>query len=492
MRHWLALGVMAATLPLIGASPRPTDPLMSADIDRLIDKKAAAAGVAVAPPSSDAEFLRRVSLDLAGVIPSADEVLSFNGDRAAAVDAILASEAHATYWAELWTETFVGKPLGDVYTGIEFFSAYVLQAVRENRPFDQMAREVVAAEGLMSENGATYYTFRWQNPAELAGATGRIFMGVQIRCAQCHDHPFDAWKQEDFWSFAAFFARTRLEYAGDAQGLEPNYEISDRYYGEVDLPESQHPIVRPPKFPGGVQPSIKANGRRTALADWLASPENPYFARATVNRVWARLFGRGLVNPVEDLSPRHAPSHPELLERLAEDFARSGYDVRRLLRLIVNTRAYQRSSKGPAADPALFAVASVRPMSLRQIFESVARAAEFDFTIPEDTRTPDEIRQGYQYEYDAAGSPPERILVRLNGSLVRDAIAVGRTIPDALALPDPGERLERLFVAALSRRPARAESEYFMRHLRSSDDPDAALSDVLWALVNSAEFAQVR
>jgi hypothetical protein len=372
-------------------------------------------------------------------------------------------------------------------------------------PYDQTVRELLTAEGQAFQAGPTlFYAVLGAKPEELATATSRALLGVQIGCAQCHDHPFNHWSQRDFWSFAAFFARLEQP-QGQQQFVAVVRESGDR---ELTLPDSDE-VVRPKYLSGDEVPADAAGPRRQLLADWMTSRDNPYLARATVNRVWAHLFGRGIVEPVDDLGAHNPPSHPELLDELAKYFVDSGFDVRQLVRTLAMTRAYQLSSASDSSDPAparLFARMSLKTLTADQLYDcleaatgkranpAMAQAAAFG-------RAYDQNRQAFVSKFAApAGSPTEyqggipQALTLMNGALVRAGTDIEQSdILYSLEAPffTDEERVETLFLAALSRAPDERERQLFVEHVTRGESPQArreALSDVLWALLNSAEF----
>ncbi len=363
------------------------------DFDELLERGVRAAGISPAPPCDDETFLRRVHLDTGGAIPSPEEVVAFRADsdpekRARKVDELLASEAFAEHQSRVWQATLIGTGTGD--SGFNpWFQEWLRESFAENRPYDRMVREILVPEGWVDEAKSSVYLHRWTGVDDRTSAVTRHFLGVQIRCAQCHDHPFDQWKQRDYWGMAAFLARTDIEYSETEKVIEPTFQsetertrVIEYDEGEVDLPSSKHPLVVAPRFLG-TERDLDPERRRAALADWIVSPENPWFARALVNRLWGQLTGRGFVHPVDDLKPSNAPSHPEAFDALARRFVAGGFDLRDLFRAILLSRAYQRSSSWPggAGRPGreTFAVANVRALSRYQLVESIGRATDFDF-----------------------------------------------------------------------------------------------------------------
>jgi len=345
-----------------------------------------------------------------------------------------------------------------------------------------------------------YYVAKDAKPENLAAGTARIFMGIRLECAQCHNHPFDQWKREEFWSLAAFFAGVSKQGKDDAFGAIR--EIADRR--ELVIPDTSK-IVKAAFLDGKkLQPGRRASGR-DMLADWLIAPDNPYFAPAAANRVWARFFGTGIVDPVDDLRTDNPPSHPELLDLLAREFRSHGYDMKFLIRAITAMKAYGLTSAVGRAEtfpPNLFAAMPVRTLSPGQLFETLAQATGFR-------------EQGVRGMYDEAASrerfvelftnrdekPTEgettilQALALMNGPLMANVTSLDRsdTLAAVAEAPylDTAGRIETLYLAALSRRPRSDELLRLVPYVErggSTADRSKALSDVFWALLNSPEF----
>ncbi len=473
-------------------------------IDRKILERWEAEGVRGAPPADDYEFLRRLSIDLRGVIPTVGEIRSFAADRdpakrEKAIDAWLRSEEFVRAWSRRWSADLtinVGlkgkfRPLYDAFDG------WIRDAVRANMPYDRFVKRILTAKGPIDLDPAAGYLMAglgsaMDGPKDVVERTSRIFLGTQIRCAECHDHPFDDWTQEDFYSMAAFFWQSRAE-------IRSGKGSSDLAGWIVDDPAKGEPFLLGSKDKKSFTTAYKATGegpgerepRRTAFARLLVA--DPQFARAAVNRHWGLLLGRGLVHPLDGFGAAKKPSHPELLDELALDFARSGYDVRRLMKSILLSKPYQLSSRRPDAAPdRLFARALASPMTPEELYDSLVRATGLqDQRLPTKSKgDPRDLRDAFLREFrppfeqaDPFAAPPEatvsQALFLLNGDVTRQAAqaAVRRKTGKA---PD----LEELFLAILSRPPSPRESEIL---LKKGSFPEA-LEDVAWALLNSTEF----
>ncbi len=485
---------------------------MVARIDELLATKWQEAGVTPTAPASDAEFLRRAYLDLAGTIPTAAEARGFFADgdpekHAKLMDQLTNSPAYASHLANVWRQMLLPGDMDiQQFGGVIGFERWLRGHFAENTRYDNVVADLLVTTGAGNETGpALFYTALALKPEELAARTARIFLGVQIECAQCHDHPFDKWKQKDFWGYAAFFARLRQ---GQSQ-RRLSAQVIDTDSGEVMLPDTTETVE--PKFLDG-QPvdASDAEGRRRQLAIWLASRDNPYFARAAVNRAWALLFGRGLIDPVDDMRDANPPSHPELLDELANYFIDSGYDMRELFRTLSRTKAYQLSSEfdGTPAKHELFARMSIKTLSADQLYDSLLkvmrRQGAANGMTPEQAVIMglDPERQSFRAKFQSptAGGPElqsgiPQALTLMNGAQIVEATDLERSgLLAALEAPflSDEERVEALFLSTFTRLPSEHESTVLSTYLANggaNGDRRQALSDVCWALLNSAEFA---
>jgi hypothetical protein len=503
-------GVRAATVG--EASDGPDRGRILARIDELLSAKWQAAGVTPTAPASDAEFLRRAYLDLAGTIPTAAEARAFFADsdpqkRERLIDRLTESPAYASHLANVWRHMLLPGDMDiQQFGGVVGFERWLRGHFAENTRYDNVVADLLVTTGAGNETGpALFYTALELKPEELAARTARIFLGVQIECAQCHDHPFDKWKQTDFWGYAAFFARLR-----QGQGQRRlAAQVIDTDSGEVMLPETTEAVE--PRFLDGQPVDMSdAEGRRRQLAIWLASRDNPYFARATVNRAWAMLFGRGLIDPVDDMRDANPPSHPELLDELANYFIDSGYDIRELFRTLARSRAYQLSSEvdGPAAKHELFARMSIKTLSADQLYDSIVKVMRRQQATagmsPEQAFLMglDPERRAFRAKFQSptAGGPElqsgiPQALTLMNGAQIVEATDLDRSgLLAALEAPflSDEERVEALFLSSLTRLPTEHESSVLSTYLANGGaqgDRRQALSDVCWALLNSAEFS---
>ena len=484
---------------------------LAAKIDALLEKSWAEAKIVPAPLALDAEFLRRLSLDVAGKIPTQDAVRQYlddksPGKRAALVHRTLATARFANHLAvtfrDLLMPNAISRPTKRPLAAP--FEAWLRLQFVDNRPYDQIVSDLVLAlpTDAADPNAALraglrpgpehFGLFHENKPEELASGVARSVLGVQVGCAQCHNHFFADWKQDQFWSFAALFA---VSATGGA--------------AEIAIPDKNRKV--PARFLDGAEPklaSADAAGRRQALAEWLAH-DNKYLARAAANRVWGHFFGRGIVHPVDDLDPRNAPSHPELLDLLALEFRRSGYDLKALSEALALTKAYALSSRGNQTDPAKFARMPVRHLGPEQLYDSLQRAAGRPGLEEPDngpaTMLGDRGRLRFAQLFAEPGdrTTPQggivQALALLNGEPLASAVdpARGPLLRAALRSPflaSDTERLEALFLASLSRRPAAEENTLLLAGIPPGADDSArgrAFGGIYWALLNSAEFSLV-
>ena len=482
---------------------------MIEQIDQRLASRWAAEQIQPAARARDQVFFRRVYLDLTGAIPRVSQVRAFLADpsdhkRQRIIDELLDSPAHATHMAIRWRNIMLQEQtLSDDALSAAGLQRWFRDQFVENMRYDRIVSDFLVATGSGQTGPALFYTSLEVMPEKLAAATSRVFLGTQIECAQCHDHPFDHWKQTDFWGYAAFFARLR-----QADNASRPARIEDLATGEVMLPDTQDVVL--PKFPGGEPADPDDLGtRREQLAIWMASRNNPYLARAAVNRTWAHLFGRGLVEPVDDLGPHNPPSHPELLDELASYFVRTKFDLRELYATLSRTEAYQRSSRpanDPPAPPKLFNRMALKTLSPDQLYDSLNRI----LVRPPPANVPGTVAVSRQFEprrqmflskIHAESTSPSRYdagvtqaLTLMNGGEIREATNLQQSgVLGSLDAPflTNDQRVEILFLATLSRYPSDEEHAKFETYVRQASQKNqlkSGLADVLWALLNSAEF----
>ncbi len=503
---WMAL-ILAAGPGTVAATELPSDAIaarMAARVDALLEAEMRQRGITPAERCDDAEFLRRVHLDLTGVIPTAAQVREFLADpaidkRVRCIERLLASPRHPTHLATTWRRIMLPAD-SDPARRLEAagLQRWLRDQFAANLRYDRLVAEFISASG-QGETGPTlFYRSLEVKPEKLAAATSRIFLGLQIQCAECHDHPFDHWTQRDFWGYAAFFAQL----PSNETAMTNRFQLVDLPIGEVRLPDTNEVIS--PNFPGGRAPPPDALGtRRRQLAIWMASRDNPFLAPSAVNRVWQQMFGRGLVNPVDNLGTHNPPSHPQLLDELVEFFVNHQFDLPTLYRVLARTEAYQRSSSVKGLSPgdaseslAAFARMPLRPLTADQLFDSLQRSLGTD---PEVAAAESPVRARFVALMESTSPDPTeydlglpQALQLMNGEPLAAATnSRADGMLAALAAPwwDDRDRVEILFLATLSRFPRPSEVDALIAYLKAaSGPPEAARGDLLWALINSAEY----
>jgi len=484
-------------------------------VDELLAKRWSEAKIEPLAPADDGEFLRRASLDLTGVIPRASQVREFLADtrpdkRATFIDELLESPRYATHMATTWRNRIL--PVGvEPARNREAIALQKWLRTRfaKNLRYDNLVGELLLTIGGDELGPALYYQANDLSPEKLAGSVSELFLGMNLDCAQCHDHPFAEWSQKDFWGLAAFFARVK---ARDSRGMgmmDGRFRLVDVQEGDVRLPESSE--IVPPKFPGGeAATDSDRQSRRVQLAIWMTSGDNPFFARAAVNWAWTHMFGRGLVESLDDLSTSEPTPESQLLDELAQYFIKSNYDVKELWRTLASTRAYQLAGGREVAMVAdLFAQMRAKPLTPEQLFDSFAvlspnnpavgakQIVSMVNSLDEDPVRMEFVRNmrappGSATEYRAGTL---QALMFMNGPVaagVSDQEA--SNVLGAIVAPfmDDDERIDSLFLATLARSPddeERAACEGVLADCKTDLDRNRAMSDVLWALLNSTEFA---
>ncbi len=479
-------------------------------IDAKINAKLAVENTPVSPACTDEEFVRRAYLDLTGVIPTLEQTTAFLEDkspdkRAKLIDELLETPNYARHRADLWMNLLVQKTSDNRRVNFDSLRTWLTGQFAANRPWDAMVSDIVTATGDQEKNPAVGFFLSNNTVDKMTDESAKIFLGVQLQCAQCHDHKFNDWKQTEYWAMAQFFMKVQVGGLGRDQtpGIQETQNV--RRNKMNPLPESAKQLE--PKFLQGDYPKVtKAEPYRPVLAKWMTAPTNPFFAKAMTNRIWSELFGRGIVNPVDDMVGQNLPSHPELLTGLAGDFAANGFDVKHLIRSICNSDAYQRSSKSidgnESAEPHLYAKMTVKVLSPEQLFDSLAAATKFQEPTAARAKAKAAGRNAPQ------GARERFVTFYLAGADMTSAVEYEAGIPQALKLMNSrqtgssnpqavrsivgttrgAEAIEKIYLTALSRRPTAAESEKLTKYVASAGLPQDALSDVIWAVLNSSEF----
>jgi uncharacterized protein DUF1549/uncharacterized protein DUF1553 len=480
-----------------GGQDTPPTLTGSALIDQQIAKVWAEAGVVHAGPSDDAEFLRRLSLDLVSLPPSPEETLEFikdtnPGKRAAKVDQLLARPEYAHAWAELWESLLIGydeRRRTDSKHGL--YTWLRDEVFAKNLPYDKMVAALLTATGVNTENGPVNFLIRVNGGGSIAMASrlSRLFMSTQIQCAECHDHPFDRFTQEDFYGMVAFFARTRGRGVSRVGG-DGRFELFEVSKGEASFGAGKEKKTVAPRFLDETDPP-KDVSRREAFARLLIRPENRLFAKAVVNRYWARFFGRGIIDPVDDFSNRFKPSHPELLDRLSKEFVAQGHDLAWLIRTIVNSKTYQLSSRKPenASADRFFSTAATRPLTPEQLHASLKAV----LGLQNGRGLLQQLRQRFGDEEQAdrgsyEGTIPQALMT-MNGSTNGEIGRANNCLDKILKqFPAPEERLKRIFLTVLCRLPSPHEAATYLPFVKAAGGNKEPYEDVVWVLLNSGEF----
>ncbi len=499
------LAALACPPALRGAEP-PDPSKLAALINARLSTEWQKAGVKPAPVVDDATFLRRATLDLGGRIPTAAEVREFLEDtapdkRGRLVTRLINSGGHTRHMATFWRRTWIPQADTAEFARLaDDFEAWVAARVQENVPYNRLVRELLTqpapATGQRGAVGpAGFFAASESKPENLAANATRSFLGVNLDCAQCHNHPFARWTRDQFWQTAAFFAPPKMDAAG--KSVPP----------ELTIPNTKKSLR--PELLDGTAPNwpevLASDTGREVLADWLTAKENPYFARNAVNRLWAHIYGTALVEPLDDLSGNsgNTGDHAELLKELADAFAASGFDLKYITRALVLTKAYQLSAvaqEDVPSDPRLFARMPVRGLTGEQLYDSLRTAAGLP---PERADTGRglglEARKRFaaQFHVERPVSAERSItqaLSVMNGRLTTDLTdpAKNPTLGGVASAPflDTTGQVETLFLAALGRKPTAKEAQAMARHVAGAPEADQAraLGDVFWALVNSTEF----
>ncbi len=475
---------------------------MTARIDYLLDEQLRENGWQPTGPCSDAQFLRRASLDLTGTPPNASEVLAFIqtpaglDKREKLIDRLLASPRSATHLAGTWAGWMLPEDDSpQQQLGRQGLQTWLRDRFAENLRYDRLVSDLLVSTGPPQNGPTAFFVSLEVKPEKIAAKTARVFLGLQLDCAECHDHPFDKWSQRDFWGFAAYFAQlSKLEEIAMRQGAE----INDTLQGEVTLPGADEVIPPSPLVHTGLS-GLSSGTRRQQLTLWLTARENPFVARAAVNRVWALLFGRGLIEPVDDMRNLEMASHPQLLSELADYFADSNYDLRGLLAVLAKTNAYARGGmheSGPPPEES-YAIMSAKPLTETQLMTALAQVARQVAGEENAAQQQALMAQIGKLRGDASEAKLGIVsaLVTLHGDAF-DQVSRDQTsrLLKALEAPfmDQRQQVRWMFLATLSREPSVAEQQAFSDALPTGNETDsdhAWLSDLLWALINSTEFA---
>jgi hypothetical protein len=480
-------------------------------VDELVGAKLNTIRILPSELCSDEEFLRRVTIDISGTLPTEEEYLAFMADaaadkRAKLIDILLERKEFSEIWAMKWAELLMIKTTNQVSTKSAFlYASWLTDKIANNEPLDQMVRELLSASGGTFKEPATNYYQIERDTLKTAENVAQVFMGIRTQCAQCHNHPFDRWTMDDYYSFAAFFSQIGRKQSEDYREII----VFNSGGGEVAHPVGGRRM--PPKFLGGEAPDVAGKDRRQVLAQWLTSTDNPYFATSVANRVWAHFFGKGIVEPVDDVRVSNPASNPELFKTLGDKLIEYKYDFKSLVRDICNSQTYQRSTvrnESNETDERNFAHGNVRRIPAEQMLDCISQvtSARDKFQgLPLGARAV-EIANGATSNYflttfgraprdtvcacEAKTEPTlSQALHMLNGSTTQGKIQQGGVIQKLLAEgKTPQQAIESIYIRALCRKPTPEEMDRLMVVVTGAANPQQGLEDVFWAVLNSREF----
>jgi uncharacterized protein DUF1549/uncharacterized protein DUF1553 len=524
----------AARLAFVPARPgfQWREPAEHNYIDERIDARLRKLRVNPSEVCTDGEFMRRAYLDLLGLLPSAAEARRFLDDtrsdkRAALVHALLARPEFAEYWAGHWSDVLRNEEKQLDRKGSQAFYDWIRDAIAKDMPLNQFAHALIVSRGSTYTHPAANYYRALRDPQARAEATAQVFLGIRMLCAKCHNHPFNKWTQNDYHQLAAFFPRIQYKIVANTRkdNLDKHEFIGEQEVYFDDKSEVKHPVtgeVLAPRFLGG--PALKLGAkddRLRPLADWIADPKNPFFARTQANRIWSYLLGRGIVEPNDDFRQSNPPVNDPLLDALAEDFVKGGFSEKHLIRAIMNSRAYQSSSSPNATnadDEINFSHAAVRSLPAEALLDAIAQVTgtsekfEGHPTVKRAGQLPSlpVLRRSQSssgpYRFLRLFGKPERLLScdceRSDSTTVAQALNLITGDIVNKALETPGNRLgrlmsaghgdadilEQLYLASLCRLPTPVEKTTLLARIERGPDRREALEDVLWGLLNSKEF----
>ncbi len=479
-------------------------------IDEKIHDKLRKLRIVPAGLCSDAEFIRRTSLDICGIVPDSEQVQAFIADadpekRAKYIDQLLERKEFAEIWLMKWSELLqVRSNIQVSYKSTLLYFDWLKERISNNVPVDQMVVDLLGSTGGTFTNPATNYYENERDKLKMAENVAQVFMGTRIQCAQCHNHPFDRWTMDDYYSFTAFFAKVARKQAED-----PRERIIFNGGGET-----KHPVtgkVMQPKFLGGEFPETTGKDRRAVLAEWLASADNPWFSRNLSNIVWAHFFGRGIVHEVDDFRVSNPPVNPQLLDELAKKFGEYKFDFKMLVRDICNSRTYQLSTQKNetnASDETNFSRASLRRIRAEILLDVISQITETRDKfrgLPLGARAV-QIADGNTSTYflntfgrakretvcscEVKMEPNlSQALHLINGDTVQNKIQNGAVVKKMVdAKKSDDEILGELYLRCLSRQPTETESTALKATIAENENRQQALEDIFWALLNSREF----
>ena len=526
IRYQSKVAVFRATIPL-GAPVAQLPPARNF-IDDLVFKKLRAVGMPASAPCDDATFIRRTCVDIAGRLPTADETRHFLAENDPAkrdhwIDSLLEGTDYADYFANKWSALLRNKrEVAGHVRGTFAFHDWIRDRLQENQPYDQFVRAILTAAGDLNENPPVAWYRQVTNPNAQLEDTAQLFLGLRLQCAQCHHHPYEKWSQHDYYSLAAFFSQV-----GRRTGAQPGEEIIYPRRGNASAVNKKTKQSVPPAGLGTTPVKLGADeDPRAALADWLSAPENPFFAKALVNRYWKHFFNRGLVDPEDDMRETNPPTNPELLDALARNFRTNGYDLKHLVRTICRSQVYQLSAVPNAynaVDKQYYSRYYPKRMAAEVLLDAVDAVTQSGSRfegLPAGTRAlqlPDNSFNSASYFLAVFGRPEAssscecerssdaslaQCLHLLNSKEVQDKLTDAKGCAARLAAAPAQEdrqRITALYETVFSRRPEEKELTFALEYLaKKAASPEgkkdaaaarrAACEDIVWALLNTKEF----
>lgn len=532
VRYQGRVAVSRVTVPL-GLPTTPYDFPAQTFVDGFTSRKWQELGLVPSGLCSDAEFVRRASLDITGTLPTPERLRQFLADeradkRSLLVDELLDSKEYAYYFAGKWADILRvkrnsgdGNPNEKAY-GTFSFHEWIRQAIAADRPYDQFVRDILGAIGDEVASPPAYWYRELQTPEQLVDDTSQVFLGVRIACAQCHHHPYEKWGQDDYWGLAGYFGRLGrrnvLVPGFDSQNGRPQRQIlTVRTNGTVTNKRTNKPAEARP-LDGSKEEFEPGDDPRQKLVDWMVDAKNPFFARALVNRYWAHFFGRGIVEAPDDMRVTNPPSNPELLDALAADFVAGGYRLKQVVRTICKSRTYQLSStpnEFNRHDKQSFARFYPKRLPAEVIYDAVNLVldapSDFNGQLPRDALAPRRAimlpdESFNSYFLDVFGRPQRisacecervreanlaQVLHLLNSNDVQNKLARGEGRADRIAKdarPD-AEKIRELFLWSLSHEPTESQLSAGEDHIAANaQNKKLAYENILWSLINTKEF----
>jgi hypothetical protein len=490
--------------------------------------------------TTDIEFVRRVHLDVTGQLPTAEVARQFVADastdkRSRLVDQLLASDGYADHWARNWADLLRVEEKTMDAEGVRVFHAWIRAAIESDTPQDQFVREILAARGNTYKQPPANFYRALRKPDLRAEAVAQVFLGTRLQCAKCHDHPFEQWSQDDYYDFAALFAPIQYKVVENKRRdkFDKNQFIGEQVVwldGNATLEHPRTGQTAKARFLGRADPTSEhVDAQLKEFAHWMTAADHPLFARVLVNRVWAEMIGRGVVDPVDDFRITNPPSNPELLDALSKEFVRHGFRLRPLIRYIANSRVYQLSSdtnESNVDDQRNFSRAYIARLPAEELLDALSQATEvpteFDgYPLGMRAGQLPGINKEYRREAPVGGlkflklfGKPERIMTcaceRSNETTLGQVFELtsGELLQEKLSAPhncltrllsnhsegdaEDAAVLDELYWTTLSRPPTEQEAAALQAYVANSDDRRAAYEDVLWGLLNSKEFLMRR